>query len=341
MSTQGLRYAVVGATGAVGQAMLKVLQRSHLPIQGLTLAASERSAGKCLQFGGQSHVVQDLSKVDFSQVDIALFSAGGTTSKTFAPLAAEAGCVVIDNSSAFRYEEDVPLVVPEINADQIKNFTARNIIANPNCSTIAMLLAIQPIHRVARILRIDVATYQAVSGAGVKGITALRQQTETALHSSGRNDSLAPFPKPIAFNVLPQIGDFQANGYTLEEMKMVWETHKILDPEIEVNPSCARVPVFCGHSLAVHLHTEIAIDPKQAIDCLKSAPGVEVVDSREDGGYPTALTEADSADSVFVGRIRPALGTATGLNMWVVGDNILKGAALNAVQIAQHLAPLL
>lgn len=341
MSTHKLRYAVVGATGAVGQAMLKVLHDRRLPMAGLTLAASERSAGKCLQFGGKPHTVQALSKVDFSQIDIALFSAGGKISKTFAPIAAQAGCVVIDNSSAFRYEDEVPLVVPEINAKDIRHYAKRNIIANPNCSTIAMLLAVQPIHQVAVVLRIDVATYQAVSGAGSRAIVALRRQTEAALQASAPLPVADPFPKPIAFNVLPQIGDFQDNGYTLEEMKMVWETNKILDAAIEVNPSCVRVPVVCGHSMAVHMHTEKAINQQQAIDCLTGAQGVEVLDSRENGGYPTALTEGAGANAVFVGRIRIALGAASGLNMWVVGDNLLKGAALNAVQIAEHLAPIL
>ena len=344
-----MRYAVVGATGAVGRAMLRVLAQRRVPMAHLTLAASERSAGRCLQYDGRTYTVQALPEVDFSQIDIALFSAGGETSRKFVPLAAKAGCVVIDNSAAFRYEEGVPLIVPEINPDQIDHYRNRRIIANPNCSTIAMLLAVQPIHQAVGVRRIEVATYQAVSGAGDRAVRTLHRQSMEAVKeqsieapkAQGEPDAMAPFAKPIAFNVLPQIGDFQENGFTHEEMKMIWETHKILDASIVVNPSCVRVPVVCGHSLAVHLHTKEPISRQQAIDCLTQAKGVQVLDEHQNGGYPTPLTEGADADAVFVGRIRPAFGSEPGLNLWVVGDNLLKGAALNAVQIAEHLAPIL
>jgi aspartate-semialdehyde dehydrogenase len=328
--------AVVGATGAVGEAMISILEEREFPVRNLHLLASSRSAGKTLGFRGKSITVTDLAEFDFSQVQIGLFSAGGSISEKFAPIAAAAGCVVIDNTSQFRRDDDIPLIVPEVNIEALAGYTTRNIIANPNCSTIQMLVALKPIYDAVGIERINVATYQAVSGTGKEAVEELAGQTARLLN--GQEVTSEVYPKQIAFNVLPHIDAFQDNGYTREEMKMVWETQKIFgDPGIQVNPTCVRVPVFFGHSEAVHIETVDKISSQQARSLLEKAPGVTVLDDRVDGGYPTAVTESAGADPVFVGRIREDISHPRGLNMWVVSDNVRKGAALNSVQIAESL----
>ncbi len=328
--------AVVGATGAVGEAMLSILAERKFPVGTVHALASERSAGKRVDFGKQQLKVQDLATFDFSQVQIGLFSPGASVSRIYAPIAARAGCVVIDNTSQFRYDDDKPLIIPEVNAHAIAQYRATNIIANPNCSTIQMLVAVKPIYDAVGIERLNVATSQAVSGSGKEGVLELSGQTARLLN--GLEISSSVYPKQIAFNVVPHIDDFQDNGYTKEEMKIVWETHKILeDDSIGVNPTCARVPVFFGHSEAVHIETKEPISADQARDLLGKAPGVVVLDERMDGGYPTAVTESAGTDAVFVGRIRKDISCERGLNLWVVSDNVRKGAALNSVQIAECL----
>ncbi|MGH8215085.1 MAG: aspartate-semialdehyde dehydrogenase [Rhodanobacteraceae bacterium] len=328
--------AVVGATGAVGETLLSILEERVFPVAELVPLASERSAGSTLKFRGKQVTVRDLAAYDFSGIDIAFFSAGGSVSREHAPRAAKAGAVVIDNTAEFRYVDSVPLVVSEVNPHAIAEYTNRNIIANPNCSTMQMLVALAPIHRVAGIERINVATYQSVSGAGRSGMEELARQTADLLNFHGIEPE--KFSAQIAFNVIPQIDAFQDNGYTREEMKMVWETRKILeDDAIQVNPTCVRVPVFFGHSEAVHIETREKIDAATARALLEAAPGVVVVDERKPGGYPTPVGAAAGKDAVFVGRIREDISHPTGLDLWVVSDNIRKGAALNAVQVAEIL----
>ena len=326
--------AVVGATGAVGEAMLDILQQRKFQIENIYPLSSERSAGSKINFNGKSVVVENLAEFDFSKAQIGLFSAGGSVSAEYAPKAADAGCVVIDNTSHFRYDDDKPLVVPEVNPHAIAGHN--NIIANPNCSTIQMLVALKPIYDAVGIERINVATYQAVSGAGKVAIDELASQTANLLNAKPIKPQA--MPKQIAFNALPQIDVFLDNGYTKEEMKMVWETRKIMeDDTIQVNPTAVRVPVFYGHSEAVHIETREKITAKQATKILKKAPGITVLDTQKPGGYPTAVTEAAHKDDVFVGRIREDISHPRGLNMWVVSDNVRKGAALNSVQIAELL----
>jgi aspartate-semialdehyde dehydrogenase len=339
MSEDGFDVAVVGATGAVGEALIEILESREFPVRNLHLLASERSEGKRLQFCGSHVAVKRLDQFDFSAAQIGLFSAGGGLSEVYAPRAAAAGCVVIDNTSQFRYDDDVPLVVPEVNSERIADYGKRNIIANPNCSTIQMVVALKPLHDAATITRINVATYQAVSGAGAGGIRELAGQTANLLNAKPIEQSVMPVQ--IAFNAIPQIDRFEDNGYTREEMKMVWETHKILDPNIQVNPTCVRIPVFYGHSEAVHIETERKLTAGEARELLSAAPGVTLMDEREAGGYPTAVGEAAGADPVFVGRVREDVSHPKGLNLWVVSDNVRKGAALNSVQIAESLLNLL
>jgi aspartate-semialdehyde dehydrogenase len=328
--------AVVGATGAVGEAMLEILEQRGFPLGELHALASARSAGKTLSCGRRRLQVRELDSFDFGNTDIALFSAGGSISAAHAPRAAEAGCVVIDNTSHFRLDPDVPLVVPEVNAEAIAGFRARNIIANPNCSTIQMLVAIKPLHDAVGITRINVATYQAVSGTGREAIEELAGQTARLLN--GQAVEARVYPRQIAFNVLPHIDTFQDNGYTREEMKMVWETRKILgDESIAVNPTCARVPVFFGHSEALHVETRDKISAQEARDLLRGAPGIMLLDEHADGGYATAVSEAAGEDPVWVSRIREDISHPRGLDLWVVADNVRKGAALNSVQIAECL----
>jgi aspartate-semialdehyde dehydrogenase len=331
--------AVVGATGAVGEAMISILEERAFPVRKLYLLASARSVGKSIMFNGKSVIVADLAEFDFSRVQIGLFSAGASISEKFAPIAAAAGCVVIDNTSQFRRDDDVPLIIPEVNVEALAGYSARNIVANPNCSTIQMLVALKPIYDAVGIERINVATYQAVSGTGKEAIQELASQTASLLN--GQEVAQAVYPKQIAFNVLPQIDTFQENGYTREEMKMVWETRRIFDdPTIQVNPTCVRVPVFFGHSEAVHIETVDKITAQQAKSVFENAPGVTVIDDRVDGSYPTAVTESAGMDGVFVGRIREDLSHPKGLNMWIVADNVRKGAALNSVQIAESLSSI-
>ena len=328
--------AVVGATGAVGEAMISILEERNFPVGTLYALASSRSAGKTVMFKGKSVQVTDLAEFDFSLARIGLFSAGGSISEKYAPIAAAAGCVVIDNTSHFRQEPDIPLVIPEVNGEALVDYPVRNIIANPNCSTIQMLVALKPIYDAVGIERINVATYQAVSGTGKEAIEELAGQTASLLN--GRELKTEVYPKQIAFNAIPHIDTFQDNGYTREEMKMVWETQKIFDDSsIQVNPTCVRVPVFYGHSEAVHIETVDKITASQARALLESAPGVVVQDAHEDGGYATAVTEAAGKDPVFVSRIREDISHSRGLNLWIVADNLRKGAALNSVQIAESL----
>ncbi len=330
------KVAVVGATGAVGETMLEILAERQFPIEKLYPVASKRSAGDTLLFAKKAHLIEDLAEFDFSQVDIALFSAGGSISKEYAPKAAAKGCIVIDNTSEFRNEDDIPLVVPEVNPDAIADYTNRNIIANPNCSTIQMLVALKPIHDAFGIKKIDVSTYQSVSGSGKSGISELAAQTGKLLN--GLKVEPEAFSQQIAFNVLPQIDVFMENGFTREEMKMIWETRKIFgDNDIIVNPTAVRVPVFYGHSEAIHIETKKPITRDAALDSLRSAEGVIVVDSPEKGRFATPVTHCAGKNAVFVSRVREQLDCDTGLNLWVVSDNIRKGAALNSIQIAEKL----
>lgn len=333
---EAVNVAVVGVTGAVGEVMLEILESRNFPVDTLFPLASSRSAGKSVQFRGKRHTVQDLSEFDFSQTSIALFSAGGDISAEFAPIAAEAGCVVIDNTSHFRRDADIPLVVPEVNPEAIAQYRNRGIIANPNCSTIGMLVALKPIYDAVGIERINVATYQAVSGTGKAAIEELAGQTARLLNGKPADPEV--YLKQIAFNVLPHIDSFQDNGYTREEMKMVWETQKILSDEtVSVNPTCVRVPVFFGHAEAVHIETRDPISAEAARALLEAAEGVVVIDQHEAGGYPTPVSDSAGQDPVFVGRIRADISHPRGLNLWVVADNVRKGAALNSVQIAEIL----
>ncbi len=336
LNHKNYNIAVVGATGVVGETMLAMLEERNFPVNEVFALASSRSAGKRIQFKGKSLVIQDLAGFDFSKAQIGLFSAGADISDQYAPIAGAAGCIVIDNTSRFRYDEDIPLIVPEVNADAISQYKGHNIIANPNCSTIQMVVALKPIYDAVGIERINVCTYQAVSGSGKEGVEELVGQTAKLLNGKPVDSSV--YPKQIAFNVLPQIDVFMDNGYTKEEMKMVWETRKILsDESIMVNPTTVRVPVFYGHSEAVHIETRDKISVQAVKDLLEQATGIEVLDERKDGGYPTAVTDSANNDQVFVGRIREDISHPHGINLWVVADNVRKGAALNSIQIAEML----
>lgn len=331
-----VNVAIVGATGAVGEVMLEILAERKFPVDNLVLLASERSAGATVQYNGKSIRVQDLATFDFSKTQIGLFSAGGSVSAKYAPIAAAQGCVVIDNTSCFRRDADIPLVVPEVNPERIADYKTRNIIANPNCSTIQMLVALKPIHDAVGITRINVCTYQAVSGAGKRAVEELASQTARLLNGLPVEPKI--FPRQISFNAIPQIGAFEDNGYTNEEMKMVWETQKILaDQSIQVNPTCVRVPVFFGHSEAVHLQTREPLSAAAARALLAVAPGVTLIDEAVPGGYPTAVSDSAGQDPVFVGRLRADISAPNGLNLWIVSDNVRKGAALNSIQIAELL----
>ena len=328
--------AIVGATGAVGEVMLEMLSARGFPVKEVYVLASERSEGKKVMFGSKPLTVTNLASFDFKDADIGLFSAGGDISAEYAPKAAASNCIVIDNTSHFRYENDVPLIIPEVNCCKIKDYKNRNIIANPNCSTIQMLVALKPIYDAVGIKRITVSTYQAVSGSGSGAVNELAKQTAELLN--GRKAECEVYPTQIAFNVLPHIDKFLDNGYTKEEMKMNWETVKIFgDEDIKVSATCVRVPVFYGHSEAIQIETSEHISADEARELLRSANGVTIMDERRDGGYPTAVLEATGEDSVFVGRIRQDLSLSNGLNLWVVSDNLRKGAALNSVQIAEEL----
>jgi aspartate-semialdehyde dehydrogenase len=332
--SQKFNIAVLGATGLVGRQMIEILEERNFPIDTLYPLASSRSAGEDIEYKGQKISVIDVEEFDFANAHIALFSAGASVSEKFAPIAAEAGCVVIDNTSQFRNDFDVPLVVPEVNRDALADFRNRNIIANPNCSTIQMLVALKPIYDAYGIDRINVTTYQSVSGAGKEAVEELVRQTANLMN--GRPMENEVFTKQIAFNVIPHIDAFQDNGYTKEEMKMVWETQKILgDTTVMVNPTAVRVPVFYGHSEAIHLETRMPYDLQHVKDLLRDAPGVELIEDEQD--YPTAVSDASGSDAVYVGRVRQDISHPHGLNLWVVSDNIRKGAATNSVQIAEAL----
>jgi len=334
--SKSYNVAVVGATGAVGGVMLEILEAREFPVGQVFPLASERSAGATVSFKGRALKVANLEEFDFSNADIGLFSAGASVSKIYAPKAAAAGCVVIDNTSQFRYDDDIPLVVPEVNATAIEGYQSRGIIANPNCSTIQMVVALKPVYDEAGIERINVCTYQAVSGSGKRAIEELTSQTADLMN--GEKAGVKVYPKQIAFNALPHIDVFQNNGYTKEEMKLVWETRKIIgDDSIRVNATTVRIPVFYGHSEAVHMETRQKITADRVRELLRNAPGVEVLDESKDGGYPTAVTEGAHRDAVFVGRIRDDISHERGIDMWIVADNVRKGAALNSVQIAEHL----
>ncbi len=331
--SQQFNVAIFGATGAVGETMLEVLKERKFPVDELFLLASERSEGKTYRFNGKTVQVQNVEDFDWSQAHIALFSAGGELSEKWAPIAADAGVVVIDNTSQFRYDYDVPLVVPEVNPEAIAEFRNRNIIANPNCSTIQMLVALKPIYDAVGIERINVSTYQSVSGAGKSGIDELAGQTAKLLN--GLPAETSAFNQQIAFNCIPQIDVFMENGYTKEEMKMVWETQKIFnDPSIMVNPTCVRVPVFYGHAEAIHIETSTPIDASQVTELLQQTQGVRVFEADD---FPTQVRDGGGTDDVLVGRIRNDISHHSGVNLWVVADNVRKGAATNAVQIAEVL----
>ena len=334
--TKKYDIAVVGATGAVGEAILKVLEERNFPVGNLYLLASSRSAGKKLEFNGSWVKIEDLAEFDFSKVQIGLFSPGASLSREYAPKAAAAGCIVIDNTSEFRYDDDIPLIVPEVNPEAIIGYKNRGIIANPNCSTIQMLVALKPIYDAVGITRVNVSTYQAVSGSGKEAIKELATQSANLLNMKKAEPKV--YPKQIAFNVIPQIDVFLENGYTKEEMKMVWETKKIMgDDSIQVNPTAVRVPVFFGHSESLHIETKQKITAEEAKKLLASFDGIELIDEQVDGGYPTAVSDAADTNPVYVGRVREDISCEKGLNMWVVADNVRKGAATNTVQIAELL----
>lgn len=334
--TKKYNVAVVGATGAVGETMLEILAERKFPIEKLYPLASERSTGDTVLYNNKPHLIENLAEFDFSLVEIALFSAGGDVSKEFAPKAAALGCIVIDNTSEFRNEDDIPLVVPEVNPDAIAHYSNRNIIANPNCSTIQMLVALKPIYDTFGIKKIDVCTYQSVSGSGKSGINELVGQTGKLLNGQVAEPKV--FSQQIAFNVLPQIDVFMDNGFTREEMKMVWETRKIFDDNaIVVNATAVRVPVFYGHSEAIHIETIKPVQRDAALSVLTAAPGVIVIDDPAQDQFATPVTHSAGNNAVFVSRVRQQLDSDTGLNLWVVSDNIRKGAALNSIQIAEKL----
>nr|MCH9690279.1 aspartate-semialdehyde dehydrogenase [Gammaproteobacteria bacterium] len=329
------KVAVVGATGVVGEVLLEILQQREFPVSDVVALASERSAGKTVMFGNKSLVVKDIAEFDFTGVDYAFFMAGNEAAEKYARKAADQGATVIDNSSFFRYDQDIPLVVPEVNPEALVSYHSA-IIANPNCSTIQMAVALKPIYDQVGIKRINVSTYQAVSGAGRDAINELAKQTADLFN--GQEAEAKAFSKQIAFNVIPHIDSFQDNGYTREEMKMVWETKKILeDDSIQVNPTAVRVPVIYGHSEALHIELKKPLTAAKARALLKKSPGIKVVDTPSKAKYPTVLSHAVGVDDVFVGRIREDISHPLGLNLWVVADNIRKGAASNAVQIAEIL----
>jgi aspartate-semialdehyde dehydrogenase len=329
--------AVVGATGMVGESMLEILAERKFPVGKVHALASERSVGKEVSFGNRSLQVEDLADFDFSTAQIGLFSAGADVSAEYAPKAAAAGCIVIDNTSCFRYDDDIPLIVPEVNSEKISDYKSTGIIANPNCSTIQMVVALKPIYDAVGIERINVSTYQAVSGAGKSAVEELVRQTSLLLN--GRPLEIEGDAKQIAFNAVPHIDQFQDNRYTKEEMKMVWETRKILgDEKIAINPTAVRIPTFFGHSEAIHIETGSKISAEEVCNLMQEAPGIELMDGTEIGQYPTAVTDSAGTDAVYVGRVREDISHPLGINLWVVTDNIRKGAALNSVQIAEILA---
>jgi aspartate-semialdehyde dehydrogenase len=334
MSSAGLNIAVVGATGMVGSTILSILEERKFPVNKLFLLASQRSVGDIRDFKGKSHFIENIEHFDFSQTALCFFCAGGSVSAEYAPKAAALGNIIIDKSSYFRYDPEVPLVVPEVNPKALVNFKIKNIIASPNCNTIPLVMAIKPIYDAVGITRINIATYQAVSGTGKAAVEELVEQTKQCL--SGQPIKHSVYPQQIAFNVLPHIDAFEENGYTLEEMKIVRETRKIFeDNVITINPTAVRVPVFYGHSAAVHIETKQKITARRAIELLKTAPGITLNIGKLP--YSTPVQDAAGEDAVYVGRIREDISFDKGLDLWVVADNVRKGAALNAIQIAEKL----
>jgi len=331
----GYRIAVVGATGNVGREMLNILDEREFPVDEIVALASRRSLGTECSFGDKTLKSQDLDTFDFTGFDMALFAVGSEATKTYAPIAAKAGCVVIDNSSLYRYDPDVPLIVPEVNPDAVEAYSKKNIIANPNCSTAQMVVALKPLHDRATIKRVVVSTYQSVSGAGKEGMDELWLQTK-GMYVPGQEKDPAKFTKQIAFNVIPHIDVFMDSGETKEEWKMVAETKKIVDPAIKVTATCVRVPVFVGHSEAINIEFEEFIDEDEVREILRQSPGILVVDKREDGGYTTPV-ECVGDFATYISRIRQDSTIENGINLWCVSDNLRKGAALNAVQIAELL----
>src|SRR6056297_2103845 len=331
----GYKVVVVGATGNVGREMLNILAERQFPVDEIAVLASRRSLGTEVSFGDKTLKTQDLDAFDFAGWDMALFAIGSDATKKYAPRAADAGCVVIDNSSLYRYDADVPLIVPEVNADAIHGYAKKNIIANPNCSTAQMVVALKPLHDRATIRRVVVSTYQSVSGAGKDGMDELWDQTKS-IYNPTSDVPAKKFTKQIAFNVIPHIDVFMDDGSTKEEWKMVAETKKIVDPRIKVTATCVRVPVFVGHSEAINIETEDFLDEDEARDILRESPGIMVIDKREDGGYVTPI-DCVGDFATFVSRIRQDSTVENGLNLWCVSDNLRKGAALNAVQLAETL----
>lgn len=331
--------AIVGATTSVGETLLEVLEERKFPVGQIYLLDSEASAGSRLEFSGYALKIGDINTFDFSRVQIAFFVSTETVSKEFAEKAAAEGCIVIDRTPAFRNDNDVPLIIPEVNEDALEGFNKRNIISNPSCTTIQMLLALKPIHDAVGVKRINVSTYQSVSGSGKDAAEELASQTAALLNF--RDVKCKTYPKQIAFNVLPQVGEFLDNGYTNEEMKLVWETQKVLNDEsIKVNATAVRVPVFIGHAASVHIETKEKISAAKVCELLQQSAGIELVNSQTSGDWPTPVTEAAGNDSVYVGRVREDISSNSGINMWVVTDNMRKGAAVNAVQIAEILVKL-
>ena len=331
----GYKVVVVGATGNVGREMLNILDERQFPVDEIAVLASRKSLGTEVSFGEKTLKTQDLDTFDFTGWDVALFAVGSEATKKYAPVSARAGCIVIDNSSLYRYDPDVPLIVPEVNADAIMGYSKKNIIANPNCSTAQMVVALKPLHDRATIKRVVVSTYQSVSGSGKDAIDELWNQTK-GMYVPGQEVEPSVYPKQIAFNVIPHIDVFMEDGTTKEEWKMVAETKKIIDPSIKVTATCVRVPVFVGHSEAVNIEFEDFLDEDEARDILREAPGILVIDKREDGGYVTPV-ECVGDYATFISRIRQDSTIENGLNLWCVSDNLRKGAALNAVQIAEVL----
>lgn len=326
--------AIVGATGLVGTTLLSLLEERRLPIKELHLVASQQSAGKTIDFKGKPHAVEDLSLFDFSKTQFAFFCVGNDLASRYIPIAVAAGNTVIDKSFFYRNNDAVPLIVPEVNIDALKQYKSTAIIANPNCNTIPLAVGLKPIYDAVGITRINVATYQSVSGTGKDAITELTEQTRQVLDKKPITHQV--YPQQIAFNVLPHIDEFQENGYTREEMKVVWEMQKIFnDKTIAINPTAVRVPVFCGHAAAVHIETRDPISVEAALVLLKKAPSVKVIEGREP--YPTPVANAAGSDDVYVGRVRKDISHPRGLNLWIVADNLRKGAALNAIQIVEHL----
>tara|TARA_B100001113_G_scaffold160948_2_gene131582 strand:- start:651 stop:1673 length:1023 start_codon:yes stop_codon:yes gene_type:complete len=327
--------AVVGATGIVGESLLDIIFTRNFPVKNLHAVASQKSKGSKVKYGNKLLTVEALDEFDFSGVDIAFFSAGGSISKQYVPVATKHNCIVIDNTSEYRYVDNIPLIVPEVNGDEIVKYAATNIIANPNCSTIQMLVALKPIHDLYSIKSINVSTYQAVSGSGKDGVEELLEQSSSYINQ--RIIDKKVYPKQIAFNVIPFVDSFLENKYTREEMKMVWETQKILDKNISVNPTAVRVPVLVGHAESIYIETNNEIDIQTILSEFEKFKGITVVDDPENLDFPTPFEQGHGTDNVYVGRLRKCLDKKNALNLWVVADNVRKGAALNSIQIAEHL----